>query len=186
MKGKQTQGHTHTGVHLWGSREPPFPGEWRQPCCQPRPSQQKGRHHSPACQTDLMELCDTPSSLSLFSVLALNQLCYMGKRYQETKRQILNVYQSCQREVICPGDPVLPHMSLGLRPEGKVPLEYVTDSRAGETIHIQRTPKRMRSWTRVWLCLRWGDSRPPSSSCSLYEMGFLLLPPWDHTYHPPF
>lgn len=176
LKRKQTQSHTHTGVHFRGSREPPSPGEWRQLCCQARLSQQKGRNHSPASQTDLTELWDTPSSLSIFSVLALNQLCYTGKHYQERKRQILNVYQSCQREVICPGDPVLPRMSLGLGPDEKAPLEYFTVSRAGETIHIQRTPKRMWSWTTGYgfvcggetpglrvpaaLCMQWGSCCP--------------------------
>lgn len=65
---------------------------------------------------------EIPSSLSIFSILALNQLCYMEKRYQERKEQILNVYQSCQRSHLSRG-PSPSSRVTGVRQEEKAPLE---------------------------------------------------------------
>lgn len=65
---------------------------------------------------------EIPSSLSIFSILASNQLCYMEKRYEERKEQILHVYQSCQRSHLTRG-PSPSSRVTGVRPEGKAPLE---------------------------------------------------------------
>lgn len=120
---------------------------------------------------------EIPSSLSIFSILASNQLCYMEKRYQERKEQILHVYQSCQRSHLSRG-PVLPRVSLVWDRREK--HHWSNSVYPGRTDCPCSKDSKIEAFLNycVWFCPLWGESRPQNSSCSLYKMGLLpLLPP---------
>lgn len=70
----------------------------------PQPTQPAG--------TDPAKLWRHTIFTSYLFILALNQLHYVGKRYQKRKTQSVNVYQELPEGVIYWGDPVLAHPSL--------------------------------------------------------------------------